>query len=282
MTSSVFRKALLIGCPGKDRHFLSAVEFDLLNMKNFLLSNRGGRWFNNEIEVLDNPTCNTLFSKIKKAISDYTFIYFSGHGWTHKDGRRMVNLQDDALCDLEFLNESPRQLTIIDACRKIPSHAISGIPETEPRFYRADGYYPARELYNSYILNSPVGKTIIHSTNHDTFSYAAPTGSQFTDALIKMAKLVKTSNYYPVSIPEILSLTTSELEKREETQRPTIAYEEGQMNIPFSFGFIQPVQALRKNHNSNIAKKNLPPNKTVSNNQLAVLGLAILIALSLD
>lgn len=55
MNYSVTRKAILIGCAGSDNNFLHGVEEDLTNMKNFLLSDKGGRWFPDEIATFAKP-----------------------------------------------------------------------------------------------------------------------------------------------------------------------------------------------------------------------------------
>ena len=56
MSYSITRKAILIGCPGSGNNFLRGVAEDLTNMKDFLESDKGGRWFTNEIVTLSNPT----------------------------------------------------------------------------------------------------------------------------------------------------------------------------------------------------------------------------------
>ena len=62
-------------------------------------------------------------------LTDYNFIYFSGHGYTSHDYKRMLALRDNNIEDLFFINDSPRQLIVVDSCRNYVSPGISGIPD---------------------------------------------------------------------------------------------------------------------------------------------------------
>lgn len=269
------RKAILIGCPGKGKRFLSAVEFDLANVKNFLLSNRGGRWFENEIIVLDNPSITTLLNIIQASIADYVVVYFTGHGWANHHEKYLC-LKDGDIEDLLLLNQSPRQRVIIDACRKIPLHAISGLPK-EDIYLHADGNYPARELFDKYILLSPVGQTIIHATSHNTEAYANQTGSHFTESLLNACYSVSTQNYFPLNIKDVLNKATIDLAKQGSTQLPVITYNTGNLQIPFGFGFCRP--ATNSTHRQSIqkVKEHHTKQKAVSASGLALIGIGLLL-----
>lgn len=276
MKHSVTRKAILFGCPGTGENFLSAVAYDLANVKKFLLSNRGGRWFENEIITLDNPTISTVLNIVQATIADYVIVYFSGHGFSNHNDEKFLCLKDGEMEDLLLLSQTPRQRIFIDACRKIPLHAISGLPEEE-RFSRADGYYPARELFDKYIISSPVGQTIIHATAHDTKAYASQTGSHFTEALLNACYSVRTENYSPLKIIDVLNRTALDLAKRGYNQVPAITYNTGNLQIPFAFGFINPaVQSTHKQAIQTIQKQYAAKRKS-TNESLVLLGIGLLL-----
>ncbi|MEP7163041.1 MAG: caspase family protein [Ferruginibacter sp.] len=276
MNFKVTRKAILIGCPGTGRNYLSAVGYDLQNVKNFLLSNRGGRWFDNEIITLDNPTISTALNIIQATIADYVIVYFSGHGWANNSNEKFLCLKDGDVEDLLLLSQSPRQNIFVDACRKIPLHVISGLPE-EDKYLHADGYYPAREQFDKYILNSPVGQTIIHATAHDTEAFASQTGSYFTEALLNVCYSVKTENYYPWEISDVLSLVSIDLAKRGSLQIPAITYKTGNLQIPIAFGFVNPaIKNMPKTGIKAMRKRYIIKTKS-SNDGLALLGIGLLI-----
>ncbi len=238
MNYYVTRKAILIGCPGKDNNFLSGVKYDLKNVKDLLLSDKCGRWNDDEIITLQNPDRQTLLSVIQSTYADYVFIYFSGHGWTDNAGERMLALRDYSISDLNLLNKSPRQLVVADTCRKYIASGISGFPIFGDRFNNFDGTHKARELFNYYIANSPHGKIIVHATQGNEFSYDSPKGGYFTQALANIAtRLTTEHNYTPVSISNVLRHIPSYLQKQNNFQIPSIPYWTGNMIVPFAFGF---------------------------------------------
>lgn len=276
MKFRVARKAILLGCPGTGKNFLSAVTYDLANVKNFLLSNRGGRWFENEIITLYNPTITTALNIIQAAIADYVIVYFSGHGWANNNNEKFLRLKDGDIEDLLLLSQSPRQRVFIDACRKIPLHVISGLPEEE-RYLHADGYYPARELFDKYIISSPVGQTIIHATAHDTKAYANQTGSHFTEALLNACYSVRAENNSPLNITDVLNRASIDLAKKGSSQIPAITYNTGNLQIPFGFGFVNP--AVQNNHLQAIQtiQKEYAAKRKSTHEDLVLLGIGLLL-----
>ncbi|MES2649387.1 MAG: caspase family protein [Bacteroidota bacterium] len=185
MRNSIIRKAILIGCPGATNYLYGVAE-DLKNMKQFLFSDKGGTWFPNEIVILSNPTFEQLSKEVHSTRTEYNFIYFSGHGFTSQNRKRMLSLNDKSIEDLFFVNKSLRQLIIIDACRTYIAPGISGVPEFVEEYDSFDGEYEARDLFDRYIVNSPHGKIILHSTQMGHYSYESTSGGYFTSALLKI------------------------------------------------------------------------------------------------
>lgn len=228
------RKAILIGCPGSGRSFLPGPAKDLENLKEFLQSDKGGRWYPNEITTLQNPTFEQLFEVVHSTNADYNFIYFSGHGYTTDEFNRMVSLRDRNVEDLFFINDSSRQLIVIDACRNFVGDGISGILDLGEQWYHFDGVYESREIFDRYIKNSPHGKTIVHATQIGDYSYDSQTGGYFTKALLQVSTQVKTETYKPVFITQILPVLPNLLKNQGNKQVPEITYTEGNMKVPFA------------------------------------------------
>ena len=116
------RKALIIICPGtiNTRGYLPGTVVDANNYEKFLYSYYGGDWYSFEIEVLTNPTVNTVKDKVKGIDSDYSFIVFSGHGGTgNLDDRMYVDLVDGDIGISELKTSSKWQTLIIDSCRTV-------------------------------------------------------------------------------------------------------------------------------------------------------------------
>lgn len=235
---AVKRRAILIGSPGTRDNFLDGVENDLSNFKNYLLSDAGGAWNENEITVSYNPTFERASSLVHRSAEDYALVYLSGHGYTNRLNERMFCLRDLHVADTNFLNESPRQLIIVDACRTI----FTGIgapppPPFGPRWEHLEGS-PVRELFDRCIRNSWPGKMIIHSTQHGEVSYdnLRGDGGVFMLALLKMASKMRSPDfgYKPVRINSILNKVPIELRKQGNRQVPSTVYESGNLTVPFA------------------------------------------------
>lgn len=133
------RRAILIGSPGKGKDYLYSVATDIDNIRNFLLSSRGGRWSGDEIIIVNNPDLAGVASIIENALADYCLVFFAGHGYETLDKYRKICLRDADVSDYFLLNNSPRQLVIVDSCREKEYPAISGIPGEE-EWLPFDGY----------------------------------------------------------------------------------------------------------------------------------------------
>ena len=98
----MIRKALLIGAPGDD---LPGVTKDIANLKDFLLSDAGGAWESREIETLIDPSRILVDSKLSAlSLSDYSFVFFAGHGRHHVE-RNMTQLQNGQVLSIKQAHE---------------------------------------------------------------------------------------------------------------------------------------------------------------------------------
>lgn len=230
------RKAILIGCPGSGEGFLNGVQRDLKNVSKYLQSEKGGVWYQNEIKILSNHSYIQVRRELEKSVADYTFVYFSGHGYTASSNERMICLKDYEISDNLLLNNSPRQLVLIDACRNEVSHGLSEEPDFEPQWEHFTGS-PVRELFDSYILNSPIGKIIVHGTQRGQYSYDSPSGGMFTNALLNISTRIQTEqNYLQVSIGELINQVPLVLLPMGNNQRPSIVHKTGFLTVPFAVG----------------------------------------------
>lgn len=89
------RRALLIGSPGNEgADYLYSAATDVENVKNLLLSSRGGKWKEDEIIIFWKPDVTSVASVIEKTIADYFFVFYAGHGYETSDGKRNIFLTD--------------------------------------------------------------------------------------------------------------------------------------------------------------------------------------------
>ena len=201
-----------------------------------MLSSRGGKWKDSEITVLWNPGITDLAEIIQNTVADYLFIYYAGHGYETTNSERKICLKDADVSDFFLFNKCPRQLVIIDACREKEYPAISGIPKEE-EWLHFDGYYPEREAFDNYILQSPPGKKIIHATKSGFASWEDINGRGgiFTTSLLLGIRKVQCSNLYaPISIEQSLRSAHKIIKESGDEQEPEIVYSIGHLEVPLA------------------------------------------------
>src|SRR4051812_32993133 len=177
----ISRKALLISAPANTRKQSSERNADLEATRQFLISPKGGAWFDEEIIVLDSPDLKTLGHVIKKMNADYTITFFLGKGFPDKDGKHFLILgEGDFFEDTELLNNSPKQLVIVDGIREEYIKVIA------PKGLRAQENEHARKMYDRWIMNCDPGQMIMHATERSTMSLAHKAGV-FTRKLLQVA-----------------------------------------------------------------------------------------------
>lgn len=272
------RKALIIGSPGTEGvDYLYSVSTDVTNIENHLLSSRGGKWKDNEIKVLWNPGITELASIIENTIADYLFVYYAGHGYETAKGERKICLIDADVSDFFLLNKAPRQLVVIDACREKEYPAISGIPEEE-EWLPFDGYYPEREAFNNYILQSPVGKKIIHATKSGFASWEDKSGKGgvFTTNLILSTRNIQCNDLYaPISIELAIWKARKMIKLAGDEQEPEIVYSIGNLQVPFALYIKSETKTVYSNP-SNHNKPRKVSRREPSNSGALAFGLILL------
>lgn len=272
------RRALLIGSPGNEgADYLYSAATDVENVKNLLLSSRGGKWKEDEIITLWKPDVTSVASVIEKTIADYFFVFYAGHGYETSDGKRNICLTDADVSDFFLLNKSVRQLTVLDCCREKEYAAISGIPEDE-EWLHFDGYYPEREAFDKYILQSPPGKKIIHATKSGFASWEDTTGrgGVFTASLLLAAKSIqKQEVYFPISIEQVLKKAKKIIKQNGDEQEPEIVYSSGNLQVPFAIYIKSETKAVYSN-SANYIKPRSISRKQRSNSGVIAFGLLLL------
>jgi hypothetical protein len=246
------RRAILICSQTPNGNFLPGVENDISAMKTYLKSPNGGVFRQHEIITLNNPTTSQVFWTATNTVADYLFIYFSGHGFTRNGTERMICLTDGNLKDTDLLNNSPRQLIIVDACRthERPA-AIGAIPWPEEKWDYFDGYSEARAYFDRCIINSPMGKMIVHATsdNAAAFENRKRNGGEFTLAMLDTVfQYQQTKQQGILFVETVVQQSRKLLQNRNVSQVPCI-FSNGQLKVPFGIispEFIQPPERKRE------------------------------------
>ena len=111
------KRVLMIG----DTSDLQGVSVDICSYYDFFTSPVGGKWCNDEIEILESPTKRQLFKRIDEIDNvgyDYVITIFSGHGMEVDDDIVLtINGEGEDIVLDDLTNLSEKQLLIIDCCR---------------------------------------------------------------------------------------------------------------------------------------------------------------------
>jgi len=278
----VKRSAILISCPGNGQSYLPGAVQDPENVRNYLLSPRGGAWDEEEIQIIRNPNWRAVESILKYSVADYQLVYFSGHGCT-EGAQRLLSFSDVAVPDTYLLNSISKQLIIVDACRNYAQPGIWGIPEAYEPYESFLGVSEARLQFDSYIASSPNGKVIVHATHAGQYAYddSFDLGGAFTTSLLRVAmKITTKAEFTPLFIYQLLPIVTKHLEHKGNRQRPCIVFSKGTLKIPFTLDVPQIVVKQAKKHALEYRKSD----DGISESKLltAALGMFIIILLTWD
>jgi hypothetical protein len=114
------RNALLIG----NSDGLEGVKIDIRKFRYFLKSRVGGKWKDEEITEIPNPSkfhLQQLIYNLKRMNYDFSIIYFSGHGKYVRDTELVLNKNKECISESELKGISTRQISIFDCCRGVES-----------------------------------------------------------------------------------------------------------------------------------------------------------------
>lgn len=230
--SGVSRKAVLIGCHGKDKVPLHGIEIDLVNMRKFLRSDFGGAWFNDEITTLYEATADNVTEALKNCAVDYLLVYYTGHGHTDASNNRMLSLEDKDVMDNFMLARCPRQMLILDSCRYHTGETVTGF-QCSPGLLETNTNYNARYLFDELIRYSPWGKTIIYGAEDGELAYDNRQGGFFTQALLHAA-IHHIGDDSIHSLDYLLGEVELSLRINGINQAPSIVYKRGNLKVPFA------------------------------------------------
>lgn len=195
------RFALLIAAPKlKDHRPLPGTEVDVVKLREWLLSDRGGAWEPNEIKTFSNPA----FTDLKPYLTyqsgcDYAFTAFAGHGYMVKaeygGHDTVVCLRDGEDLRVKELNPGNKRCTVVaDCCRNlitdIPAELIKeALTYNAKSFSAYDDRARLRALFDQAVTAAEEGATYLYSC--DKNQQAADDdddGGLFTFHLLKAAR----------------------------------------------------------------------------------------------
>ena len=150
---------------------LPGVPVDISDYYDFFTSPAGGHWYDDEIDVLLNPTQHKLLetiADIEEADYDYLITVFSGHGEETSDGTVLaINGERETILLHNLTELAERQLLIIDCClshHRIP--AAINIDSATLSLSRDS----VRQVYEELIQRSAPQEVILFACNRNSLS----------------------------------------------------------------------------------------------------------------
>ncbi len=187
---AITRQAILIGAPSVKPE-LPGVMVDIRDIKNFLMSNQGGAWREDEIIILVDQPLSIVRRQLACASSkDYVFITCSGHG-EHRIGQRTEETvmwlnEREAISINEVNPQNKRHLVVADVCRKLKvmpkasTEKLSIFSESRA----LSNVINYREIFNNAVMSNPEGRIVLYSCNKNQIAGDDGTGGVFTQELL--------------------------------------------------------------------------------------------------
>lgn len=186
------RRALIIYCTDTDSGHLDGPAYDNANFRDYLTSNLGGDWRDNEILSLSNPTSQQVSRAVTQFLNgaDYTFTVFSGHGYlnTNDNNRQYLELADTDISILSLRTRARRQSLIIDACRgyHTPAQAINkGFGDVYENFTGRDS---TRQIFDNAVNRAESGWTILYAASRNETALDTGNGGAYLLSLLEIAE----------------------------------------------------------------------------------------------
>lgn len=232
---------LIIGNPGKGKHYCEGVEKDLLNYRKYFSSITGGAWEDDEIKTLLCPTVTEMNKSINILNDmDYSIIIFSGHGYSNINGETIIELSNDGDEYSENILKSTMRTVIIDCCRKLWIPTRLEKRADFMNLYESTGHSRLRELarikYEDYIKNSNGMPVVMYScSSGECANDNSELGGDYSYQLLKAGnRFVGNTSEDVLDVVEAHYIAKTELEKMNHTQHPRICRARSGNYYPFA------------------------------------------------
>jgi len=175
---------------------LNGTKKDIINMRNFLHSNIGGAWDNDEFcEPLCNPSKKHLMDvvyNLKYENNDYVIVLFSGHGGQKRELLIEINEYEETINESDLKGIAKRQLTIFDCCRVVlrESFRDDGILNKAQLNFSNYARNNIRQRYNERIMQAIPQQATLYSCSIGQSSYDTNEGAVYLSNFINASKRI--------------------------------------------------------------------------------------------
>lgn len=188
------RHALLIGYSGRNSTdgFLAGVSKDLLNMENFLLSDRGGAWRHEEIKLFYDKNKTEIEGHINIIRNHYDllFIYYSGHGcYDATEKCRVLGLpNNDFMYEKNLWNLASRQILICDSCSNVEASTLVESVRDRNVIISSVSSPHIRQYYETLCMRCPEQQIKLYASTVGTAAGDLGRGGRYTSILLDVLK----------------------------------------------------------------------------------------------
>lgn len=209
------RKAILIantdGLPGTKK--------DIESIREFLLSRRGGHWYEQEITSLVNPSkqsLQTAISAAREAKYDFVLMHFSGHGGQKiNDVILEINDKSEYILDSQLFGIATRQVSIFDCCRAIVTPSL----EARKEAVFAESYSNSRNAYERLIMSAAEQQLKLYACSKGETAGEDSKGGYYTQNLLNSASSARndpmTFNYAHTICSSVVRVITNDKQNPE-------------------------------------------------------------------
>ena len=187
----MIRRALIIYCDRTHSGNLTGPSHDNENFRNFLTSNIGGDWREDEIISLPNPTSVKVRNTINQFLNgaDYTFIVFTGHGGTStRDNKQYIELIDGDYPLYQLKTNAKRQTVIVDACRGYYTPGFEDLRESRVMNFAIGGLPKStRPIFENGVMMSDEGLTVLYAASENQTALDTNNGAAYLLSLLTVS-----------------------------------------------------------------------------------------------
>ncbi len=238
------RRALLIGSPGlpgTKTYLEDMTKKDLNKIKSYLMSNTGGKWYEDEILLIDTNNINEVkkyIEHVRKENNDLVFCTFTGHGWY--DGNkstRVFEIGNSDLYESDLRGLSSKQISVFDSCAEV--HRKESLMEstTFRNMLSMDSYDNKnyRRIYEEEVNKCHAQMISLYSSSIDEYSQTDnDIGGHFIHYLLKAGSSNQIKN---LDTLDTFHIAKNEMKKDRRSQTPTSSFpKSAKFFLPFSLG----------------------------------------------
>jgi len=238
------RRALLIGSPGlpgTKGYLREMTKNDLNKIKSYLMSNTAGKWYEDEILLVDTNNINAVkkyLESVRNENNDFVFCAFSGHGWYdgHKSSR-VFEIGGHDLYESEFRQLAAKQLSVFDSCAEVYKPEILTENQRFENSISMDSMDTKnyREIYNNEIHKCREQAISLYSSSVSELSHTDDNlGGHFIHYLLNAGRSNQINNLDAI---DTFDLAKEEMKKDRRSQTPYSSFPKSARTfLPFSLG----------------------------------------------